>query len=93
MVGTIGKRVYSLTREDQVTARLMKDELFEAQLLRAIGYAPYGGADAGECLAVAGLITGTSLDSWHDAWNGTAASVAIHALNRMPWPHFLQQPP
>jgi hypothetical protein len=31
----------------------MKDELFEAQLLRAIGYAPYGGADAGECLAAA----------------------------------------
>jgi hypothetical protein len=24
-------------------ARLMKDELFEAQLLRAVGYAPYGG--------------------------------------------------
>ena len=56
-----------------MTARLMKDELFEAQLLRAIGYAPYGGADAGECLAVAGLITGTSLDSWHDAWMAAAA--------------------
>lgn len=56
-----------------MTARLMKDELFEAQLLRAIGYAPYGGADAGECLAVAGLITGTSLDSWHDAWTAAAA--------------------
>jgi hypothetical protein len=39
-----------------VAVRLMKDELFEAQLLRAIGYAPYGGADAGECLAVAGRI-------------------------------------
>ena len=24
---------------------LMKDELFEAQLVRALGYAPYGGAD------------------------------------------------
>jgi hypothetical protein len=56
-----------------VMTRLMKDELFEAQLLRAIGYAPYGGADAGECLAVAGQITGTSLDSWHDAWTATAA--------------------
>ena len=51
-------------------ARLMKDELFEAQLLRAIGYAPYGGADAGECLAAAGRITGTDLDSWHDVWSG-----------------------
>jgi len=36
-------------------AKLMKDELFEAQLLRAIGYAPYGGADAGECLAAGAL--------------------------------------
>jgi pimeloyl-ACP methyl ester carboxylesterase len=55
-----------------VMAKLMKDELFEAQLLRAIGYAPYGGADAGECLATAGQIAGTSLDSWHDAWTATA---------------------
>src|SRR5580692_1566245 len=54
-------------------AKLMKDDLFEAQLLRAIGYAPYGGADAGECLATAGQISGTSLDSWHDAWKATAA--------------------
>jgi pimeloyl-ACP methyl ester carboxylesterase len=56
-----------------VTARLMKDELFEAQLLRAIGYAPYGGAEAGECLAAAGQISGTDLASWHDAWTATAA--------------------
>ena len=54
-------------------ARLMKDELFEAQLLRAIGYAPYGGADAGECLEAAGRVTGTNLDSWHDAWLAAAA--------------------
>src|SRR5580693_271850 len=54
-------------------AKLMKDDLFEAQLLRAIGYAPYGGADAGECLATAGQISGTNLDSWHDAWKATAA--------------------
>ena len=60
-------------------ARLMKDELFEAQLLRAIGYAPYGGADAGECLAVAGQVAGTDLDSWHEAWTGTAARVAGQA--------------
>jgi pimeloyl-ACP methyl ester carboxylesterase len=56
-----------------VMAKLMKDELFEAQLTRALGYAPYGGADAGECLAAAGQVTGTSLDSWHDAWTATAA--------------------
>jgi hypothetical protein len=60
-------------------ARLMKDELFEAQLLRAIGYAPYGGADAGECLTVAGQIAGTNLDSWHDAWTATAARLCRQA--------------
>jgi hypothetical protein len=59
--------------------RLMKDELFEAQLLRAMGYAPYGGADAGECLAVAGEITGTSLDSWHDAWVAAATRLCGQA--------------
>ncbi len=51
---------------------LMKDELFDAQLLRAIGYAPYGAADVGECLATASRIQGTDLDGWHDAWLGTA---------------------
>ena len=59
--------------------RLMKDELFEAQLLRALGYAPYGGADAGECLAVAGRVSGTDLASWHDAWAGTAARLTAAA--------------
>jgi len=60
-------------------ARLMKDELFEAQLLRTLGYAPYGGADAGECLAAAGQITGTSLDSWYEAWTATAARLCGQA--------------
>jgi pimeloyl-ACP methyl ester carboxylesterase len=62
-----------------VAVRLMKDELFEAQLVRAIGYAPYGGADAGECLAVAGRISGTDLDSWHDAWTVAAARLYAQA--------------
>ena len=60
-------------------AGLMKDELFEAQLLRAMGYAPYGAADAGECLAVAGQISGPSLDSWHDAWMAMAARLCGQA--------------
>jgi len=60
-------------------ARLMKDELFEAQLLRAIGYAPYGGADAGECLAVAQRVAGTNLASWHDAWAAAAERLTTAA--------------
>jgi pimeloyl-ACP methyl ester carboxylesterase len=69
----VGKRAYIEDVEDPMPARLMKDELFEAQLLRAMGYAPYGGADAGECLAVADRIAGTDLDAWHDAWAAMAA--------------------
>jgi pimeloyl-ACP methyl ester carboxylesterase len=53
----------------------MKDELFQAQLLRAIGYAPYGAADIGECLATAGRISGTDLDQWHDQWLMTAQRI------------------
>src|ERR1700744_417105 len=60
-------------------ARLMKDELFSVQLLRALGYAPYGGADAGECLAAAGRIGGTDLDAWHDVWAALATRLAGEA--------------
>jgi pimeloyl-ACP methyl ester carboxylesterase len=60
-------------------AGLMKDELFEAQLLRTLGYAPYGGADAGECLAVAGRVAGTDLSSWHDAWTAAATRLTAAA--------------
>jgi pimeloyl-ACP methyl ester carboxylesterase len=56
-------------------AGLMKDELFEAQLVRAIGYAPYGGADLGECLATARRIRKVDLALWHDEWFATASRI------------------
>jgi alpha-beta hydrolase superfamily lysophospholipase len=49
-------------------AALMKDELFHAQLLRALGYAPYGGADLAECLAVADRINRVDASLWHEQW-------------------------
>lgn len=49
-------------------AKAMHDELFRAQWLRALGYASYGGADPGECLAVADAITKLDTTTWHDAW-------------------------
>jgi hypothetical protein len=58
---------------------VMKDELFEAQLVRAMGYAPYGAADIGECLATARRISGTDLDQWYDEWFATAQRVAESA--------------
>lgn len=51
---------------------LMKDELFQAQLLRAVGYAPYGGADIAECLATADRITRVDGSLWHEQWRALA---------------------
>ncbi len=58
---------------------LLKNELLDAQLLRAVGTAGYGGADLGECLATAGRIDEQDLGSWYDEWSQTAAVVAQHA--------------
>lgn len=46
-----------------------------AQLVRAVGYAPYGAADLGECAATAARIAGTDLAAWHDEWSATAARI------------------
>jgi alpha-beta hydrolase superfamily lysophospholipase len=57
-----------------VTRLVFKDELLDAQTLRAAGVAPYGGADIGECLAAAAAVRGVDLTSWHDAWTSVAAA-------------------
>jgi len=51
-----------------------RDELLDAQLLRTMGSAPYGGADVGECLAVADRIgvKGVDLDRWYAEWSALA---------------------
>jgi pimeloyl-ACP methyl ester carboxylesterase len=53
----------------------LDDELLDAQTLRAIGAAPYGGGDVGECLATAFRVDGTDLTSWYDEWSRTAGGV------------------
>jgi len=53
----------------------LKDDLLDAQVLRAVGAAPFGGADVGECLAAAGRVRGDDLDSWYGAWAAAAARV------------------
>lgn len=57
-----------------VTRLALKDELLDAQLLRAVGSAPYGGADVGECVATGLRVRGTDLSSWYDEWTLTAES-------------------
>jgi pimeloyl-ACP methyl ester carboxylesterase len=58
----------------------MKDELFQAQLLRALGYAPYGGADVAECLAVADRITRVDASLWYEQWRALADRVHAAAV-------------
>ena len=62
-------------------AKAMDDELFKAQFRRALGYAPYGGADSGECFAAAEAITRVDTTQWHDAWRGLADRLATNARN------------
>jgi len=52
----------------------VKDALLDAQTLRTMGSAPYGGADIGECLTAAARVRGTDLTSWYDAWFSTATA-------------------
>ena len=49
-----------------------KEQSFSFELLRTVGYAPYGGADVGECLATAARITEGDLESWYREWGRTA---------------------
>lgn len=58
-----------------MTHLVLKDELLDAQTVRAVGTAPYGGADVGECLVTALAVDGTDLTSWHSAWTSTARTV------------------
>jgi pimeloyl-ACP methyl ester carboxylesterase len=59
-----------------VTRLLLKDDLLDAQLVRAVGAAGYGGADLGECLAVARRVDERDLGSWYEEWSATATAVA-----------------
>jgi pimeloyl-ACP methyl ester carboxylesterase len=54
---------------------LFKDELFDAQLLRALNDVYYGGADIGECMVTAQRITEISAESWYQEWLRTAERI------------------
>jgi pimeloyl-ACP methyl ester carboxylesterase len=54
---------------------LLKDELFDSQALRALGYAVYGAADVGECVTTAQRITRVDKKLWIDEWTATATRV------------------
>lgn len=48
---------------------------FDSQLLRALSYTYYQGADIGECLMTASRIKAKDFDSWYDEWTATADRV------------------
>jgi pimeloyl-ACP methyl ester carboxylesterase len=54
---------------------LLKNEMFDFQALRALGYAIYGAADVGECTSTAKRITKVDKQLWIDEWTATATRV------------------
>lgn len=54
---------------------LFKNESFSFEALRAIGFAPYGGADIGEVLITGEAIRDNDEASWLNAWKATARRI------------------
>ena len=54
---------------------VFEDRTFSFELLRTLSYAPYGGADIGECLTTAHRIKPRDFDSWCAEWSKTACRV------------------
>ena len=57
---------------------VFEDQTFSFELLRTVSYAPYGGADLGECLVTASQIRQGDFESWYEHWSKMA--VRVHAL-------------
>jgi dienelactone hydrolase len=55
---------------------VFNDESFSYELLRAVGYSSYGGADIGECLETAARIQEGDFVGWHRAWKQTADRIS-----------------
>ena len=67
-------------QEGVVPLRLFFDDQdFDGQLLRALSYAAYGGADIGECFETAGRIKEGDRSSWYEAWTKTADRIKADA--------------
>lgn len=56
------------------------DQAFSYELLRAVTYAGYQGAEIGECLATAARIEEGNFDSWFQEWGRTADRTYLTAL-------------
>lgn len=56
---------------------------FWYEMKRAFGASSYGGSEFGEVLATAGRIVSGDFDSWYNAWNATAETVAAEAEKQL----------
>lgn len=54
---------------------VFNDQTFSFELLRTLSYAPYGGADIGECLSTAYRIKEGDFESWYTEWYKTAKRI------------------
>jgi alpha-beta hydrolase superfamily lysophospholipase len=54
---------------------LLSDQVFDGQLLRAMGHTYEGGADFGECYSTATRIKPHDTESWYKEWNATAVRI------------------
>ena len=62
---------------------IFQDQEFSFQLLRAISYSYYGGADIGECLSTAYRIKEGDFESWYAEWLKTADRVKKEGDNSL----------
>jgi len=58
--------------EEETMGLLLKDPLHDQFACWALGYAPYGGADAGEVVAIARVIADGDDSAYYDAWTAAA---------------------
>ncbi len=58
---------------------LFEDPSFSFETLRAIGYAPYGGADIGEMVSTAYRIPEGDESAWHQQWKALAERIQAAA--------------
>ena len=65
--------------DDKPFSFLFNDKSFSFETLRALGYAPYGGADIGEVTSTAGRIPDGDKTAWYTQWRALAERVHADA--------------
>ena len=59
----------------EAVGQFFKDAMFDAQFLRILGLTFSGGADIGECLALARRIRDGDTDAWYEGWTRLAERI------------------